>query len=103
MSAVRRRVFVDTEHGREKVIIHAVQDVSEIKKINELTRNANGSGTGSFWKKRNYVKIASIPLAVIDQWHQQGINFYDPNCWPIIKRLLNDKDYEELRTAPGRF
>jgi hypothetical protein len=103
MSAVRRRVFCDVQDGREKIVVKTVQDVEEIRRINEITRLANGSGTSSLWKKRNYVKIASIPLAVVDQWWQRGIRFTDPDAWPVIKKLLNDKDYEGLRTAPGRF
>jgi N-acetyl-anhydromuramyl-L-alanine amidase AmpD len=103
MSAIRRRIFCDVQDGREKVVIHQVQDVSEVKKINDLTRLANGSGTSSFWKKRYWVKVASIPLVLIDQWYQQGLNFYDQNDWKKIKKLLNDKDYEGLRTAPGRI
>lgn len=103
MAAIRRRLFRDVEGGRDKIVLHQVQDVEEIKRINELTRLANGSGTSSFWKGRHYVKIASIPLVLIDQWHRQGINFYDPNDWPKIKAMLNDRDYEALRTAPGRI
>lgn len=103
MSAVIRRVFRGIEAGREKCIIQQVQDVSEIKKINELTRLANGSGTSSFWKGRHYVKIASIPNILIDQWAKEGVHFADPNCWPEIKRRLNSNEWEALRTAPGRF
>lgn len=103
MSAVRRRVFRDVQDGREKVVIHEVQDVSEIKKVNQMWRAENGSGTSSFWKGRQYVRVASIPLKLIDQWAQHGINFYDQNDWPIIKRLLNSSEFEDLRTAPGRF
>lgn len=103
MSAVRRRVFVDVECGREKVVIHQVQDVEDVKRVNEVTRLANGSGTSSFWKKRHYVKIASIPLVLLDQWAKQGINFADPNDWPKIKAMLNSSDYLALRTAPGRI
>lgn len=103
MSYQRRRVFLDTDRGIDKVVVHTVQDVSEIKKINEMTRLANGSGTSSFWKKRQYVKIASIPNSVIDQWAQQGIHFADPNAWPVIKRMLNSNEFETFRTAPGRF
>lgn len=103
MSAVRRRVFRDVQDGREKIVIHQVQDVSEIKKINDMTRIANGSGTSSFWKQRQWVKIASIPNVVIDQWAQQGIHFADPNDWPKIKQMLNSSDWLHLRTAPGRF
>jgi hypothetical protein len=103
VSSVRRRVFRDVHEGRDKIIVQTVQDVEEIKKINEITRLANGSGTSSFWKKRHWVKIASIPNILIDQWHREGIRFADPNCWPEIKKRLNDNDYLSLRTAPGRF
>jgi hypothetical protein len=80
MSHVRRRVFRDVEAGREKIVIHQVQDVAEVKKINEMTRLANGSGTSSFWQKRQWVKVATIPLVLLDQWAKQA-----------------------LRTAPGRI
>lgn len=103
MSAIRRRVFCDVQDGREKVVIHQVQDVEDVKRINDATRRANGSGTSSLWQKREWVKIASIPLVLLDQWKQQGIDFNDPNDWPKIRKMLNDKDWESLRTAPGRI
>jgi hypothetical protein len=103
MSAIRRSVFRGVKEGREQVVIQNVQDCSEIVKINEMTRLANGSGTSSFWKNRQYVKIASIPMVVLDQWEQQGIKFSDPNAWPVIKRMLNSGEFEGFRTAPGRF
>lgn len=103
MSVIRRRVFCDVQDGREKVVIHQVQDVDDIKRINEATRLANGSGTTSLWQKRQWVKVASIPLVLLDQWAQQGLNFSDPNDWPRLKKLLNDSDYSSLRTAPGRI
>ena len=100
---MRRRVFLDVQGGRERVVIHAVQDVEPIKKINEVTRLANGSGGSSFWKKRQWVLLARIPTALVNQWWQQGIKFTDPNAWPVIKRMLNSSDYLDTRTAPGRF
>lgn len=103
MSIVRRRVFCDVEGGREKVVIEQSQDVEDILAANRRLMNANGSGTSSLWQGREYVKIATIPNIMIDQWAQKGLNFYDPNDAKIIKRLLNDSDYSKLRTAPGRF
>lgn len=103
MSFVRRRVFRDVDGGRDKIVIHQVQDVDEIKRINEQTRLANGSGTSSLWQKRQWVKVATIPLVLLDQWAQQGINFYDPNDAKKIMSMLNSSDYLALRTAPGRI
>jgi hypothetical protein len=100
---VNRRVFMDVERGVDKIRIVQVQDCDEITKINRLTCNANGSGTSSFWKKRDYVKIASIPVVKLDEWRQQGLKFEDPDDWKIIKRLLNSNEYSDFRTAPGRI
>ena len=70
MSFRRQRIFRDVDaYGRDIGVIHSVQtNIAEIKQINEVTRLANGSGTASLWKNRHYVKIASVPLALIDQW-----------------------------------
>jgi len=103
MAFRRTRVFRDSEHGVDKIVIHSVQDVETIKEVNRITRLANGSGTSSLWQKREWVKVASVPLAWLDQLWQQGIRWNDPNAWPVIKRMLNSNEYEELRTAPGRF
>ena len=85
------------------IVVEQDQDCSEIIAVNHETMMANGVGRTSMWQGREYVKVATIPLVMIDQWKQQGLNFYDPNDWKIIKRLLNDSDYSKLRTAPGRI
>lgn len=103
MSAIRRRVFIDTQDGRDKIVFASDQDVSEIVAANKRLMNLEGSGESTLWKNRQYVRIASIPNIVIEQWMQQGLNFYDPNDWPILKRLINDSEFSKFRTAPGRF
>lgn len=103
MAAIRRRIFTELHDGREKVIVHTVQDVEPILKANRKLMNANGSGTSSFWKDREYVLIARIPMTELDRWAQQGLKYWDPDDWKIIKRMLNDGEYSGLRTAPGRF
>lgn len=104
MSAVvKRRIFPSIEAGREVVVVEQEQDVEPIIKVNHEMMMANGVGRTSVWQGRDYVKIAQIPIILIDQWHKAGLNFYDPNDWPIIKKLLNDNDFSKLRTAPGRI
>lgn len=103
MSSIRRRIFPSVRDGRDVICVEQTQDVEPIIKVNLETMNANGVGTTSFWQGREYVKVATIPLVLIDQWHQKGLNFYDPNDWPIIRKLLNDSDWSKLRTAPGRI
>lgn len=103
MSAIRRRIFPSVREGRDVICIEQTQDVEPIFKVNHETMMANGVGRTSLWQGREYVKIAEIPLVLIDQWHKQGLNFYDPNDWPVIRKLLNDSDWSKLRTAPGRI
>lgn len=103
MSAIKRRIFPTVEAGRDVIAIEQTQDIAPIIKVNHETMMANGVGRTSFWQGRDYVKIAEIPLILIDQWHKQGINFYDPNDWPIIRKMLNDSDWSKLRSAPGRI
>lgn len=103
MSAIRRRVFLDVQDGRDKVVIESTQDYGEILAANKRAMSDEGSGTSSLWKNRQYVRIATIPNILIEQWMKQGLSFYDPNDWPILKRLINDSEYSDLRTAPGRF
>jgi hypothetical protein len=57
---------IPTRKDSEKVVVQQVQDTTDILRVNELTRIANGSGTSSFWKNRHYVKIASIPMVLLD-------------------------------------
>lgn len=103
MEGVKRRLFKDVENGREKVVIHSVQDIEPILESNKRLMNANGSGTSSYWQGREYVLIGRIPLIELDRWAKQGLDYTNPDDWKIIKRLLNDSDYSKLRTAPGRF
>lgn len=103
MSAVRRRVFCDVHDGKEKVVVHAVQDVEPVLKANRRAMNANGSGTASLWQNREWVLVGRIPLAVLDQLEQKGLKFTDPDDFKIIKRMLNSSDWEGFRTAPGRI
>ena len=103
MSGIRRRVFLDSHEGKDRIVIESTQDVEPILETNRILMNAEGSGTSSLWKGRQWVRIASIPNVLIEQWMKQGLNFYDPNDWPILKRLINDAEFQKIRTAPGRF
>lgn len=103
MSAIRRRVFPSVEAGREVIVVEQEQDVEPVIRVNHETMMANGVGRTSFWQGREWVKVAEIPNILIDQWHAQGLNFYDPNDWPIVRMLLNDSEWSKLRTAPGRL
>ena len=45
-------------------------------------------------------KAGSIPAAAIDHFKaEHGVDFYNPNHQDGVKKLLNDSDYENLRTG----
>lgn len=103
MSARRIRVFPEFRDGRDQIVVHAEQDYSDILKVNHETMMANGVGRTSVWQGREYVKVASVPLAWLDQLWAQGIKYSDPEAWKAIKARLNSNEFEKFRTAPGRF
>lgn len=60
--------------------------------------------TGKGWSKtREFRRVASIPLAVLDIWRGEGINWHDPNHWPAIRAKLDSNEFRMFRTAPGHL
>lgn len=97
MSAIRRRVFIESNGT---VAIEAKQDVERILHFNEMCFNAHTSGS-KLWNKNGWVKVASIPLIILDQWHEKGIKFTEEDDWKKIKGMLNSNEFSKFRTAPG--
>lgn len=81
----------------------AEQDVTEILTMNKAFLNADRNST-SLWGSGEYVKVASIPEAVLERWyHEEGIDFWrqSEEDKARIVRKLNDGEYSHFRTAPG--
>ena len=85
----------------DQTIIQTGQDVAP-----DLDRNAeerNQKGGGENWK-RDFHKVASIPLVVIEQWTKElGDNPLAKHNrkWFIAK--LNSNEFLKLRTKEGRI
>lgn len=80
--------------------IETVQDVEPFLDANKRAQN-NGDG---FTPSRDMKRIANIPNVVIEKWlNELGVNVFDKNHEPAVRRLLNDPDWRYLRTSPGRF
>lgn len=53
---------------------------------------------------REFRRVASIPYGLLAIWREQyGVDVLHPDHRDLLKRLLNDPDYQFLRTAPGRI
>jgi len=71
--------------------------------LNKAFLNSDRNSS-SLWNGGDYVKVASIPLEVIEKWHkEEGINFYRANDEDKARLLnkLNDSTYNKFRTAKG--
>jgi hypothetical protein len=78
------------------------QDVEPILELNKYLQNHEVNGWLS--KAREMRFVASIPNVIIEKWmNEKGINVFDKDHWPAVKRLLNDPEWRYLRTALGRL
>lgn len=74
-------------------------DVEPILDLNTAELNASEAGWKGDWHK-----VAEIPMGIIHKWAQEeGLNFYDKNCWPAIKKKLNSNEFRKFRTKGGRI
>ncbi len=87
------------ESVTDRTVIETVQDVEPILERNKALQNDDAGG----WSPtRELRRAATIPDIVILKWRREdGIDVYDPDHWPAVKRKLNSSEYRWLRTAPG--
>jgi len=85
----------------DRTIIETVQDVEPILERNKALQNIDDGG----WSPtRALRRAATIPDIIILKWrNEEGIDVFDPNHWPAVKRKLNSNEYRWLRTAPGHL
>ena len=83
----------------DTTVIETVQDVAPVLERNKALQNADDGG----WSPtRDLRRAATIPDIIILKWrNEEGIDVFDPNHWPAVKRKLNSSEYRWLRTAPG--
>lgn len=84
----------DEAEGR--AIIKRVEDVEPIIEANKREQTSSDGYTAS----RDMRKAASIPMGVVLLWREQyGVDVFDQNHWPAVKRLLNSNEWAYLRSA----
>lgn len=101
MSAIARRYYTDPGSGCE--VIHSRQDYEPILAMNRALKNAYRRSSRLEARPGLGTRVAQIPNLLIEEWRQKGIDFYtDEGLEFIVRRILNDPEYADLRTAPGR-
>ena len=85
-----------------KVHVTRWQEVSATFDANKAEYNSS-----SDWNKfagDEMHKMASIPLAVYEQWRQEGFDMLSSETDDKeLRRRLNDRDFSKFRTKPGRM
>lgn len=95
---MEQRFITDPMTGDLTVIRGA--DVEPILEHNKALHALNDGYSPS----REWRRAASIPLAVVEKWKNElGVDLFNPDHRPAVRRLLNSNEYAFLRTAPGRL
>lgn len=82
-------------------VIETVQDVAPILERNKALQSADDRG---WTPSRELRRAATIPDIVVLKWRRDfGIDVFNRNHWPAVRRLLNDPEWRYLRTAPGNL
>lgn len=80
--------------------IETKQDVEPFLENNKRLAN-DGDG---YSPSRDWRRIANIPLGIVEMWRTRlGVDIFNKDHQPAVRRLLNDPDWRLLRTSPGRY
>jgi hypothetical protein len=90
--------YVRGDHG--KWHIEYIQDVEAQIEFNKTRQNDGSNGYGP---SRELQHVAHIPDIISLKWrNDHGIETWNKDHWPKVKRMLNDPDWKYLRTIPGK-
>ena len=99
----------DYDHHTKETVIAEVQDVAPVLEANRVARNQGNGGAKGLNEvaqrgiKNNWWHAASVPNSVILKWKKElGVDIYNKDHLPAVKKLLNDRDWAYLRTGTGR-
>ena len=77
--------------------VHEITDVSPTIEQNKLSQN---DGTGGWNDDKSFRHVARIPPAIVEMWRLiYGVDVMNRDHWPAVKRLLNDPDWKNIRSA----
>jgi len=103
LEAISQHAPVTVFHHDEvegKDIFETIHDADPIFDNNKRLYT---DGEDGYSPSRDMKRVASIPLGMVELLRQtMNINVLDKNDWPRLAALLDDPEYQFLRTAPGK-
>lgn len=88
------------DHDTQITRIETVQNVEPILNHNKELAKTDCEKMGI---KNDWWFVGTIPNGVIAKWLNEGIDFYNKDHWPAVKRKLNDPEWRYLRTGRGKL
>lgn len=89
-----REIFEATPDG---FTIRTEQDCQPILDLNKAKQ---AMGRDFYASDPDMWKVAEIPIVVQMKWLcEYGVDIYNRDHWPAVKRLLNSSDWRHLKTA----
>lgn len=89
----------DYDELTNKLVLYHDQDVEPILEKNRMLQNDPGYKSRGI--KKEWQHVAHIPDIVVMQWRQEGIDVFNPDHMPAVKRKLRDPNWRKLRTTLG--
>ena len=101
--------FHHYDHDSRTTFIETVQDVAPYLEANKARTNMDTATSGRLNSvSRQQIKdgwwhVACVPIGVQYRWlKDHGVNVFNKDHMPRVKKLLNDPEWRYLRTTPGR-
>ena len=88
-------------HMDERTGEITIERIQDVEPVIEANKRAQTAGDG-FSPSRDLRQIAEIPLGIVELWRTVlGVDIFNRDHWPAVKRLLRDSEWRHLRTSPG--
>jgi hypothetical protein len=87
--------------GTDDFTVVRTQDVEPILDRNRALQNHGHNG---WTKDRAFRHVAEIPLVVAEDWMKKyGVDVFNKDHGPAVRRLLNSSEWSYLRTSGGQL
>lgn len=78
--------------------IESVYDMTAV--VEHTTRHQNLETGGYRGPMKDFWYAGEIPMGLIAKWRsEEGIDVFNKDHWPAVKKKLNDIDFRKLRTG----